>query len=247
MLVQARAPHRRSRRCRPRGCGCSPRSPPSRPATPAHRGSAVDASLAGRQTVGDAERKRRPARRSSSRRKMARCGALAARAQTERRGRDSNPRRTKPPETVFETAAFNRSATPPDDGCRLEDRGQNGIETRGCVLAGVPSCNAARRTGMERWGSASETGSDGRSGVCRVLRGGESGPTQPRLRCDAQSARQAMHGIHAQAMRTPSRSRPRSRRSDFAHAERNRKPRTQQRAHAAARPSARCTPGHQTD
>ena len=26
-----------------------------------------------------------------------------------------NPRRTKPPETVFETAAFDRSATPPDD------------------------------------------------------------------------------------------------------------------------------------
>jgi hypothetical protein len=31
----------------------------------------------------------------------------------ERRGRDLNPRRTKPPETVFETAAFDRSATPP--------------------------------------------------------------------------------------------------------------------------------------
>src|SRR6476646_3284428 len=30
-----------------------------------------------------------------------------------RRGRDLNPRRTKPPETVFETAAFDRSATPP--------------------------------------------------------------------------------------------------------------------------------------
>jgi hypothetical protein len=38
-----------------------------------------------------------------------------------RRGRDSNPRRTKPPETVFETAAFNRSATPP--GGPLEARG----------------------------------------------------------------------------------------------------------------------------
>src|SRR6185437_15241487 len=31
----------------------------------------------------------------------------------KRRGRDLNPRRTKPPETVFETAAFDRSATPP--------------------------------------------------------------------------------------------------------------------------------------
>jgi hypothetical protein len=32
---------------------------------------------------------------------------------SERRGRDLNPRRTEPPETVFETAAFDRSATPP--------------------------------------------------------------------------------------------------------------------------------------
>src|SRR3954469_7322847 len=31
----------------------------------------------------------------------------------KRRGRDLNPRRTKPPETVFETAAFARSAPPP--------------------------------------------------------------------------------------------------------------------------------------
>jgi hypothetical protein len=32
----------------------------------------------------------------------------------ERRGRDSNPRGTEPPRTVFETAAFDRSATPPE-------------------------------------------------------------------------------------------------------------------------------------
>jgi hypothetical protein len=32
----------------------------------------------------------------------------------ERRGRDLNPRRTQRPETVFETAAFDRSATPPE-------------------------------------------------------------------------------------------------------------------------------------
>jgi hypothetical protein len=31
----------------------------------------------------------------------------------KRRGRDLNPRRTQRPETVFETAAFDRSATPP--------------------------------------------------------------------------------------------------------------------------------------
>src|SRR6476469_4242513 len=31
----------------------------------------------------------------------------------KRRGRDLNPRRTQEPETVFETAAFDRSATPP--------------------------------------------------------------------------------------------------------------------------------------
>ena len=33
---------------------------------------------------------------------------------SERRGRDLNPRRTQRPETVFETAAFDRSATPPE-------------------------------------------------------------------------------------------------------------------------------------
>src|SRR5437588_512394 len=32
---------------------------------------------------------------------------------TERRGRDLNPRRTQRPVTVFETAAFDRPATPP--------------------------------------------------------------------------------------------------------------------------------------
>jgi hypothetical protein len=39
-------------------------------------------------------------------------GAVRERGR-ERRGRDLNPRRTEPPETVFETAAFDRSATPP--------------------------------------------------------------------------------------------------------------------------------------
>ena len=34
---------------------------------------------------------------------------------TKRRGRDLNPRRTLKPETVFETAAFDRSATPPSE------------------------------------------------------------------------------------------------------------------------------------
>src|SRR5439155_5126975 len=32
----------------------------------------------------------------------------------QRRGRDSNPRGTKPPLTVFETAPFNHSGTPPE-------------------------------------------------------------------------------------------------------------------------------------
>jgi hypothetical protein len=35
---------------------------------------------------------------------------------TKRRGRDSNPRGTKPPLTVFETAPFNHSGTPPEQG-----------------------------------------------------------------------------------------------------------------------------------
>ena len=34
----------------------------------------------------------------------------------ERRGRDSNPRWTEPPIPVFETGAFNRSATSPVGG-----------------------------------------------------------------------------------------------------------------------------------
>jgi hypothetical protein len=37
-----------------------------------------------------------------------------------RRGRDLNPRRTQRPETVFETAAFDRSATPPKEAQRSE-------------------------------------------------------------------------------------------------------------------------------
>jgi uncharacterized protein YbjQ (UPF0145 family) len=43
----------------------------------------------------------------------ARSPPKAAKRLRERRGRDSNPRTTKPPLTVFETAAFNHSATPP--------------------------------------------------------------------------------------------------------------------------------------
>ena len=42
----------------------------------------------------------------------------------KRRGRDLNPRRTQEPETVFETAAFDRSATPPGDA-----QGTRGQET----------------------------------------------------------------------------------------------------------------------
>ena len=43
----------------------------------------------------------------------------------KRRGRDLNPRRTQEPETVFETAAFDRSATPPsgEGGIRTLDGG----------------------------------------------------------------------------------------------------------------------------
>ncbi len=77
-------------------------------------------------TVGEiARRKRRPVevlqhlrieipcKRTSS------CAAIAlgyaVRGLIKRRGRDLNPRRTQEPETVFETAAFDRSATPPRD------------------------------------------------------------------------------------------------------------------------------------
>ena len=50
-------------------------------------------------------------RDSSAEKEGARGGTTGS--PTLRRGRDLNPRRTKPPETVFETAAFDRSATPP--------------------------------------------------------------------------------------------------------------------------------------
>jgi hypothetical protein len=56
----------------------------------------------------------------------------------KRRGRDLNPRRTKPPETVFETAAFDRSATPP----RSRDGQRNrvaGAILRCAAIAAGPS------------------------------------------------------------------------------------------------------------
>ena len=47
----------------------------------------------------------------------------------ERRGRDLNPRRTQRPETVFETAAFDRSATPPGrPGKRVGKAEKEGFE-----------------------------------------------------------------------------------------------------------------------
>ena len=41
---------------------------------------------------------------------------VQAKRHRRRRGRDSNPRTGSRPSTVFKTAAFNRSATPPSDG-----------------------------------------------------------------------------------------------------------------------------------
>ena len=53
----------------------------------------------------------------------------------ERRGRDLNPRRTQEPETVFETAAFDRSATPPRDA-----QGTRRQETVTFTLMPAASC-----------------------------------------------------------------------------------------------------------
>src|SRR6266705_4526484 len=64
-------------------------------------------------------------------------GRLRAAPRTvERRGRDLNPRPTEPPATVFETAAFDRSATPPN--------GEGGIRT---LESGItpPNALAGRR------------------------------------------------------------------------------------------------------
>src|SRR5436309_831093 len=52
----------------------------------------------------------------------------------KRRGRDLNPRRTKPPETVFETAAFDRSATPP------RPTGQSSRAQLTVIFSSIPSC-----------------------------------------------------------------------------------------------------------
>jgi hypothetical protein len=46
---------------------------------------------------------------------LARLAQALKRGLTKRRGRDLNPRRTQEPETVFETAAIDRTATPPRD------------------------------------------------------------------------------------------------------------------------------------
>ena len=46
----------------------------------------------------------------------------------QRRGRDSNPRWTEPPIPVFETGAFNRSATSPVELDRLVRRARGGPE-----------------------------------------------------------------------------------------------------------------------
>jgi hypothetical protein len=61
---------------------------------------------------------------------------------TERRGRDLNPRRTQRPVTVFETAAFDRSATPPREG-----------QTSGTCTAGVRWRSGALPRVVSRWPS----------------------------------------------------------------------------------------------
>src|SRR5438034_1347140 len=53
---------------------------------------------------------RQPRQRSSTGRNPAPGAGFGL---VRRRGRDLNPRPTEPPVTVFETAAFDRSATPP--------------------------------------------------------------------------------------------------------------------------------------
>ena len=74
----------------------------------------------------------------------------------KRRGRDSNPRRTNPPLTVFETAAFNHSATSPGSATQHTEglerfdltglsRGARRARRRGC-RAGASSARRAPRS-----------------------------------------------------------------------------------------------------
>src|SRR3954447_23356452 len=67
----------------------------------------------------------------------------------QRRGRDSNPRSRSPGTTVFKTAAFNRSATPP--GSRTD---------RGRRLAGGPVAKAVERQAEDALGLVRIAGGD---------------------------------------------------------------------------------------
>ena len=72
-----------------------------------------------------------------------------------------NPRRTKPPETVFETAAFDRSATPP--------RSRDGQRNR--VAAAIPRCSAiAGGAGLCLKSDERTRGQATRAEACRVRR-----------------------------------------------------------------------------
>ena len=66
----------------------------------------------------------------------------------KRRGRDLNPRRTQRPETVFETAAFDRSATPPRGRLARGFRAAGSARGRlkRCHRAGNPPRPRSRRT-----------------------------------------------------------------------------------------------------
>ena len=115
----------------------------------------------------------------------------------ERRGRDLNPRRTEPPETVFETAAFDRSATPPRARLpkgALSTRGRSRTVARRAAAETEVADDAGRGDETAHEVSSSVDHCPGTGLVC-IERGG-SAPRSP------------TEGVHVSRLRREARGRP---------------------------------------
>jgi hypothetical protein len=94
----------------------------------------------------------------------------------KRRGRDLNPRRTQRPVTVFETAAFDRSATPPEAptaGAEAQTSGADPQSPLADPAAAVSSSGACRRCdgpAPARGGRSSEDLQPDRAGAAQRSR-----------------------------------------------------------------------------
>src|SRR5436190_17253143 len=99
---------------------------------------------------------------------MSRIAAPARFRPVERRGRDLNPRRTQRPVTVFETAAFDRSATPPS-----RHRLATALDRRGAGFTPAPLKTAVPAAAKEgaHGGTMGSPVLSGEGGI-RTLEGG---------------------------------------------------------------------------